>query len=69
MDDFLSKKLCDRCKKPLNGARIMSMYNTDCLCMECKEAETKRDDYKKAQEADINAIKKGDYNFAGIGLK
>ena len=38
MDDFLSKRTCDRCGKPLT-ARIMSMFNTDVLCLECKEKE------------------------------
>jgi hypothetical protein len=35
--------------------------------MTCKESEKKRDDYKKAVEADIAEIKKGNYNYEGIG--
>ena len=35
--------------------------------MKCKEEERKRPDYKAAQEADIAEIKKGNYNFEGIG--
>lgn len=66
--DFFKKKNCDRCGTSLEGkGRIMSMYNTDCLCLNCKEAETKRSDYKQAQDADINEIRKGNYNFGGIG--
>ena len=30
----------------------MSMYNEDCICMECKEKETKRVDYKEAVRKD-----------------
>ena len=67
MDDFFRKTHCDRCHKPLNGARIMSMYNEDCICMECKDKETQLSDYKTAQNADIAQIKAGNYNFNGIG--
>ncbi len=66
MDDFLKKKNCDRCGKPLTG-RIMSMFNTDVICQECKEKERQHPDYKKAQDADNAEIKKGNYNFQGIG--
>jgi len=66
-DPFFSKTNCDRCRKPLNGIRMMSMYNTDCLCMDCIEAERKRPDYKTAVEADRAEIRKGNYNFKGIG--
>ncbi|MEY4571501.1 MAG: hypothetical protein RLZ10_712 [Bacteroidota bacterium] len=58
---------CDRCHQPTNGRTIMSMYNEDIICMTCKESEKKRDDYKKAVEADIAEIKKGNYNYEGIG--
>ena len=67
MDRFFSQTNCDRCGKPLNGARIMSMYNTDCICMECKDKERQRNDYKSACDADNDAIKHGNYNFQGIG--
>lgn len=67
MDDFFSKKFCDRCGKPLT-VRTMSMFNTDCICPECKEQERKNPRYKEAQEADLKAIKSGNYNFKGIGL-
>ena len=51
MDKFFSQKHCDRCGGSLDGGRIMSMYNEDCICMKCKEKETKRPDYKTAQDA------------------
>ena len=34
----------------------------------CKEKEQKRSDYHKAVEADNAAIRRGDFNFKGIGL-
>ena len=48
IDDFFSKTNCDRCGGSLKGGRIMSMYNDDCLCMECKSKECNRSDYKDA---------------------
>ena len=69
MDKFFSQKYCDRCGKSLKGGRIMSMFNTDCICMECKDKEIKDPDYQKAVEADIDEIKRENYNFSGIRAK
>jgi hypothetical protein len=37
--------------------------------MKCKDEETRRPDYKEAQEAERAAIAQGNRNFEGIGLK
>lgn len=68
MDRFFSQTNCDRCGKPLTDGRTMSMYNTDCICMECKRKETERPDYGIAADAEREAVKNGDRNFQGIGL-
>ena len=68
MDRFYTVSKCDRCGGSLEGGRILSMFNTDVLCMKCKDEERKRPDYKAAQEADIAEIRKGNYNYEGIGL-
>lgn len=68
MDTFFTQTTCDRCHGSLSSGRTMSMYNTNCICMACKETETKRTDYSSAVTADHEAIKKGNYNFEGIGL-
>lgn len=68
MDDFLGKKYCDRCGSLLSGGRIMSMYNEACICMDCKDRETKRSDYATACEAERAEIMRGNYNFKGIGM-
>jgi len=68
MDDFFKKKFCDRCGGELK-VRIMSMFNEDVICMECKEKETQHPDYKKARDAEMEEVRKGNYNFKGIGLK
>ena len=67
MDKFFTQKHCDRCGGSLSGGRTMSMFNTDCICMECKEKERQRADYGKAVEADHAEIKNGNCNFKGIG--
>jgi hypothetical protein len=57
---------CDRCGKEL-GTHVMSMFNKDTLCMDCKDKEKLHPDYNKAREAERQAIKNGDYNYMGIG--
>lgn len=57
---------CQRCYKETN-CHTMSMYSEKLICMGCKEKEEKRDDYGKARDADVTAIKAGNYNFSGIG--
>ena len=52
MDTFFFFLYCDRCGKELSGGRIMSMFNTDCICMECKKKETELPEYKDAIKAD-----------------
>lgn len=59
-------KNCQRCGKE-TICTIMSMYSTAEICMDCKDKETKRPDYKAAVDADVAAIKQGNYNFKGIG--
>ena len=56
------------CYKTSTGF-IMSMYNEQMICAPCKDRETKRDDYRAAADADDAAIRQGNFNFRGIGLK
>lgn len=67
MDRFFTQKHCDRCGGSLDSGRTMSMFNEQCICMECKDKEMQRTDYNKAVEADHEQIKQGNYNFEGIG--
>ena len=66
MDTFSSKTHCDRCGVKLT-ARIMSRFNEDCLCMVCEQEERNHPNYTKAAEAELAAIRAGDYNFPGVG--
>ena len=45
----------------------MSRFNTACLCLACAEAERHHPDYQKAVESELAEIRKGNYNFKGIG--
>ena len=66
MDKFFTQTKCDRCGGSLEEGRTMSMFNTECICMRCKEQERKDPRYKEALEADMEQIKLGNYNYPGI---
>lgn len=38
-DEFLTKTKCDRYSGSLNQGRIMSRFDTACLCLRCAEAD------------------------------
>jgi hypothetical protein len=57
---------CDRCFCETSHS-IMSKFNTDIICLTCKEKERAHPDYQKADAAETEAVRKGDYNFPGIG--
>jgi hypothetical protein len=58
---------CARCGKAVSVS-IMSKFNTDMLCLSCKKDEESCPNYKKASNAELISVQKGDYNFMGIGL-
>ena len=66
MDKFFTQKNCDRCRKDLKTGRIMSMFNEDCICMECKDKETQDKDYERARDKEMEEVRKGNYNYKGI---
>lgn len=53
MDNFFTQKNCDRCGKSLKDGRIQSMFNSECICMDCKKKECADSEYKKAQDATL----------------
>ena len=59
---------CQRCYQK-GQWYIMSMYDDRMVCEVCKAAEEKRPDYEAARSADEAAIRQGNFNFRGIGLK
>lgn len=66
MDGFFTQKYCSRCGKDLKNGRIMSMFNEDCICIECSDKEKEDKDYGLARSSELNEIKKGNYNYKGI---
>ena len=68
MDTFFLQTTCDRCGGSLSKGRTMSRFNEDCICMDCSKKEREHPRYKEAVEAEMQAIRAGDYNFQGIGF-
>lgn len=67
-DRFFTQTTCDRCGGTLAGGRTMSMFNTQCICMDCAGKERARADYAKARDAEAEAVRGGNLNFEGVGL-
>lgn len=59
--------VCERCHCETE-VTTMSRFNTQMICLGCEEEERSRPDYKDAVEAEIAAIRNGNYNFVGIGM-
>jgi hypothetical protein len=57
---------CERCGKLTIGL-IMSIFNTEMICIDCKEKEDVHPDYRRAKNRELEAVKQGNYNFKGIG--
>ena len=66
-DKFLTATKCDRCGGSLEHGRIMSRFDTSCLCLACEREERQHPDYQKAADAELAAVRRGDMNFPGIG--
>ena len=58
---------CERCGKE-TSTFIMSMFNTQMICLECEKKERQRPDFEKAREREEQEVKQGNLNFKGIGL-
>lgn len=58
---------CERCNKPTFDS-IMSKFNTQMICTECKTIEKAHPSYQRASDAEVSEVRSGNYNFEGIGL-
>jgi gamma-glutamylcyclotransferase (GGCT)/AIG2-like uncharacterized protein YtfP len=63
--NFLNLEKCARCGGPLE-IRTMSRMNTDILCPDCAEAEKAHPQYQEAKEAEIEQVRRGNYNYQGL---
>jgi len=45
----------------------MSWFDERLICTDCSERETEHPRYDEAKEAELNAVRSGNFNFKGIG--
>lgn len=57
---------CDRCGGDA-AISTMSRFNTDTICASCEKKEKAHPRYKEAQEAELREVRRGNYNYKGIG--
>ncbi len=60
------REKCDRCGGSTNNSTTMSIFNTDVICMSCKDEERKDPEYKPAEATERIAYMSGDRNFKGV---
>lgn len=59
---------CQRCGADLvKTGSIVSKFNTDTICLDCKDRERKHPDYPAADAAELAAVQRGEMNFPGVG--
>lgn len=56
---------CDRCGQSTTGTTIMSIFNEDVICSNCKEEEKNDPEYDAAVKAEYEETMKGNMNFTG----
>lgn len=61
------EEYCDRCGSE-TAIKVMSQFNTESICMKCRQKEEEHPKYDEAVKAEKAASERGNYNFKGIGL-
>lgn len=59
---------CQRCGADLAPGCIVSKFNLDWLCMDCKDDEEMAPGYAAADAAEIAQVRAGNRNYPGVGL-
>ena len=57
---------CDRCHKE-TYVRHGSYFNTEMVCGTCLDTEEAHPDFERARQAEEAEVKRGNFNFPGIG--
>ncbi len=57
---------CERCGAPCVPL-IMSRFNTEMICGSCETRERAHPAYAAAARAELEAVRRGERNFPGIG--
>jgi hypothetical protein len=60
--------ICERCKDQEPASLSMSYFNTQMICTFCQDAEAAHPKYQEARAAENRAVRRGNFNFEGIGL-
>lgn len=58
---------CGRCRKP-STITTGSFFDTSMICIDCDERERSHPQFERAHDADVAAMRRGDFNFPGIGV-
>ncbi len=61
----MRRENCDRCGESTNNSTTMSIFNTDVICMKCKENEKNDPEYEAAKKAEEDALLSGNTNYQG----
>ena len=69
MDKFFTQTKCDRCGCSLEQGRTMSIFNTECICMTCKDKERTDPRYKEAVAKEREETLQGNLSYLGIDNK
>lgn len=64
-ESSMHRDLCDRCRKPTGGSTTMSIFNTNVICMSCKDEESKDPEYKAAEIEEREAFLSGIKDYPG----
>lgn len=60
---------CAHCGTDLTKvAHTMSYFNTDTICLPCQQDERDAPGYQAAVLAESDAVRRGQFDFAGVGL-
>lgn len=57
---------CERCFKDADVFSC-SWFNTQMICPSCQEEERNHPRYEEAKAKELEEVKKGNYNYEGIG--
>jgi ribosomal protein L37E len=61
---------CQRCgDRTSQNYKIMSWFNTDLICMDCADKETKHPKFQEAKDRENEEVRKGNLNYEGIGFE
>lgn len=58
---------CERCGDAV-AAYTGSYFNLETICLPCRALEEAHPSFPAAQRAETAAVRRGDYNYPGVGL-